>query len=149
MNISFITTARLFAFDALKIVTPKDALSDFAPIRFGCARQAHLASGMESWILNPAAMTPRILGRALTSDLDYRTGRKKGSAWPRRGLRRLGARAARPYSENSCYGRSRPVADAPPGSENRRGHVPAPVRETTSRIPTRSLLSHRKTRAGE
>jgi hypothetical protein len=82
MDIGFIATARLFAFDASKTVTPKDALSDFAPIRFGCARQAHLASCMESWILNPATMTPRILGGALTPDLDYRTGRKKESASP-------------------------------------------------------------------
>ena len=48
MNISFATTARLFAFDASKTVAPKDALPNSAPIRFGCGRQVHLASGTDA-----------------------------------------------------------------------------------------------------
>ena len=43
MNIDFITIARLPAFDALELVTSKDALSNSAPIPFDCARHDDLA----------------------------------------------------------------------------------------------------------
>jgi hypothetical protein len=83
MNIGFIAIAWIPAFDALEFVTPKYALSDFAPIPFDCSRQAHLASFTDSWISSPAAMTHNVFGgRPPTLGLDYRTGQKKGSAWP-------------------------------------------------------------------
>src|SRR5262245_2668523 len=47
MNIGFIRTARLSAFDALEIIASKDAFSNPLPVTFDCARHADLA--LRSW----------------------------------------------------------------------------------------------------
>ena len=88
MNISFISIARLLAFDAPEFVTSKYALSNSAPITFDCARQTYLALRTDSWTSSQIASSVRP-GRRLASTFDYRTGQKmKGLS--RIGLRRLG-----------------------------------------------------------
>ena len=43
MNIGFVRIARLPAFDALELITSKDALSNSVPIAVDCARHDYLA----------------------------------------------------------------------------------------------------------